>query len=84
MNQHHEHMRQAAEIARLTAQVQQAKDEAQFALIRLNHEANQKKYLQEVLKQIGDLAHDKSTGPAVPDTLWEIRQLAYDAFKENF
>ena len=33
----------------------------------------------EALQAIGDLAHDRSTGPAVPDVLWEIRSMAYDA-----
>jgi hypothetical protein len=31
------------------------------------------------LSHIADLAHDKSTGPAVPDTLWEIRNIAQEA-----
>ena len=30
------------------------------------------------LKEIGDYAHDRSTGPAVPDALWTIREMAYD------
>ena len=30
-----------------------------------------------ILFDIGDLAHDASTGPAVPDTYWEIREMAY-------
>ena len=34
--------------------------------------------LNEILRQIGDIAHDASTGPAVPDLLWEIRGIAYD------
>lgn len=29
------------------------------------------------LTSIGDLAHDTSTGPAVQDTYWEIRSMAY-------
>jgi hypothetical protein len=33
--------------------------------------------LESVLRQIGDFAHDKSTGPAVPDALWEVRGMAY-------
>lgn len=33
--------------------------------------------LQARLTAIGDLAHDKSTGPAVPDVLWEIRSMAH-------
>jgi len=35
--------------------------------------------LTDVLAQIGDYAHDKSTGPAVPDALWTVRAMAYDA-----
>lgn len=31
------------------------------------------------LRTIGDYAHDHSTGPAVPDALWEIRSMAYTA-----
>lgn len=38
--------------------------------------------LSEVLRQIGDYAHDHSTGPAVPDALWEVRSMAYEAIKE--
>lgn len=30
------------------------------------------------LKDIGDWSHDRSTGPAIPDDLWEIRRMAYD------
>lgn len=39
--------------------------------------------LSTALRHIAELAHDKSTGPAVPDTLWEIRNLAYDALLEH-
>ena len=35
--------------------------------------------LEAVLLDIGNYAHDRSTGPAVPDDLWEIRRMAYDA-----
>lgn len=34
--------------------------------------------LEALLKDIGDYAHDNSTGPAVPDALWTIRGMAYD------
>lgn len=37
------------------------------------------KCLREVLQGIGDYAHERSTGPAVPDPLWEVREMAYDA-----
>lgn len=35
--------------------------------------------LVDALNEIGDYAHDRSTGPAVPDALWEIRGMAYVA-----
>lgn len=35
--------------------------------------------LVAALNEIGDYAHDCSTGPAVPDALWEIRRMAYEA-----
>jgi hypothetical protein len=34
--------------------------------------------LESRLKEIGDFAHDRSTGPAVPDALWEVRAMAYE------
>lgn len=34
--------------------------------------------LETLLKDIGNYAHDHSTGPAVPDALWTIRKMAYD------
>lgn len=36
--------------------------------------------LEEALREIGDFAHSNSTGPSVPDALWEVRTMAYDAF----
>jgi len=36
----------------------------------------------EALREIGDFAHDKSTGPVVPDALWEIRSMAYAAMED--
>ncbi|KSW22640.1 MULTISPECIES: hypothetical protein [unclassified Pseudomonas] len=38
----------------------------------------------EMLARIGDFAHDKSAGPAVPDALWEIRSMAYSAVRIGF
>ena len=35
-------------------------------------------HLRSTLNQIYELSHHASTGPAVPDTLWEIRQLAVE------
>ena len=33
--------------------------------------------LNDLLTEIGNKSHDASTGPALPDTLWEIRAMAY-------
>ena len=30
------------------------------------------------LHDIGDYAHEHSTGPAVPDALWTVREMAYE------
>ncbi len=48
----------------------------------LNHIPDAKK-MANALQEIGDFAHDKSTGPAVPDALWEIRSMAYNALVEQ-
>jgi hypothetical protein len=32
----------------------------------------------ERLREIGDYAHEHSTGPAVPDALWTVREMAYE------
>jgi hypothetical protein len=37
--------------------------------------------LMQALREIGDFAHDKSTGPAAPDALWDIRAMAYAAME---
>jgi hypothetical protein len=34
--------------------------------------------LRERLNEIAEYAHEHSTGPAVPDSLWEIRRMAYE------
>ena len=41
--------------------------------------AAQNQQLLAIIKDIGDFAHDRSTGPSVEDALWEVRRLAYDA-----
>jgi hypothetical protein len=33
---------------------------------------------EDLLIEIGDYAHNNSTGPAVPDALWEVRRMAYE------
>lgn len=37
-------------------------------------------YMEDVLKMIGDTAHDASCGPVGDDPYWTIRRLAYDAY----
>ena len=44
----------------------------------LEHTQAELEQLREALRRIHDLAHAKSTGPAVPDTLWEIRSIAQE------
>lgn len=39
--------------------------------------------LEEALSQIGAFAHDNSTGPAVPDAFWSIRDMAYRPFETS-
>ena len=40
--------------------------------------------LNDTLKEIGDFAHDHSTGPVVEDPLWEIRNMAYGGFVDIY
>ncbi len=42
-------------------------------------ETQKREQAEAALKDIGDFAHDRSTGPAVEDALWEIRRMAYEA-----
>jgi hypothetical protein len=43
----------------------------------LREEFAQKSDALATLREIGDFAHDRSTGPAVEDALWEVRNMAY-------
>jgi len=38
---------------------------------------NERDEISDLLHDIGNFAHDRSTGPAVPDALWEVRRMAY-------
>lgn len=49
---------------------------AQAEIERLREECDR---LHELLLDIGHYAHDHSTGPAVPDPLWAVREMAYGA-----
>lgn len=46
----------------------------------IDREANHARIteLETRLRDIGDIAHAQSTGPAEPDWLWQIRELAYE------
>ncbi len=44
----------------------------------LSDAVNEIDRLNRLLEAIGDYAHDHSTGPAVPDALWEVRRMAYE------
>lgn len=39
--------------------------------------------LEERLAEIGDFAHHQSTGPAIPDAFWSIRDMAYGAVETS-
>lgn len=39
--------------------------------------------LEEILVEIGEFAHAKSTGPAIPDEYWSIRDMAFRAFETS-
>lgn len=55
--------------------------EAQSSGLAQNHAAeaaNEIESLRQRLRDIGDYAHEHSTGPAVPDALWTVREMAYE------
>lgn len=60
--------------------------QASRAALKVENEALRKAFdeANEMLARIGDFAHDKSAGPAVPDALWEIRSMAYSAVRIDF
>ncbi len=45
-------------------------------LVRRRDAEREIDFLLAVLKDIGDFAHDRSTGPAVEDDLCEVRRMA--------
>lgn len=75
-----------AAIEAFAAKVRAAERENYTTLLHAYHQAcvdaanraNEIDRLHDRLRQIGDRANDASTGPAVPDVLWEIRGMAYD------
>lgn len=64
-----------AEAKRLNLRMLGTPEETRAALDAKDAEIDR---LHDLLLQIGGRAHDASTGPAVPDVLWEIRSMAYD------
>jgi len=61
------------------AQAMVAAERAESARLRhlLNLARDDYNTAAQRLQEIGDFAHDHSTGPAVPDALWEVRAMAY-------
>lgn len=62
----------------LLADLEAGKNVGREAAATLRQIIADRDQLQGRLKDIGDFAHDRSTGPTVPDDLWEIRRMAYD------
>lgn len=56
----------------------QAKDDGQRMEAKLRENESRIEELESLLKQIGDFAHSRSTGPVLPDDLWEVRMMAYE------
>ena len=54
-------------------------DYDRFALYIKDCESTLEKFAvyEDLLIEIGDFAHNESTGPSVPDALWKIREMAY-------
>lgn len=44
---------------------------------RLKEMEEEIKRLNDLLIEIGDYAHEHSTGPTVPDAMWTVRRMAY-------
>lgn len=59
----------------------QARLDASDKLLR--EEFAQRQDALATLRDIGDFAHDRSTGPAVEDALWEVRRMAYELLTPN-
>jgi len=59
----------------------QARLDASDELLR--EEFAQRQDALATLREIGDFAHDRSTGPAVEDALWEVRRMAYELLTPN-
>jgi hypothetical protein len=53
------------------------------ALPGLLESAKRVEQLETLLTEIGNYAHDQSTGPAVPDEFWSIRDMAYSGLETS-
>jgi len=49
-----------------------------LSLVQLRELKSRVEELETRLRDIGDIAHAQSTGPADVDWLWRIRELAYE------
>jgi len=49
----------------------------QALMLRVVELNNEIEIVRDEMRKIGDYAHENSTGPAVPDALWDVRRMAY-------
>lgn len=59
-------------------QNRQLKEGLQGLNERIREAEQQRDVLLKALQSIQEYAHDHSTGPAVPDALWEVRRMAME------
>jgi hypothetical protein len=52
--------------------------DAAAEVLRLREENDRLSHYESLVIEIGNFAHDISTGPAIPDDLWEVRRMAYE------
>lgn len=61
----------------LEAELKSTRERLSISDELLREEFAQKSDALAVLREIGDFANDRSTGPSVEDDLWEVRNMAY-------
>ncbi|MFA6125491.1 hypothetical protein [Sphingomonas sp.] len=69
---------QAAEIERLKVELDATKKRLDKSDELLRDEFAQKQDALATLRAIAEYSHERSTGPAVEDALWEVRRMAYE------
>ena len=61
---------------KLIKRILQKHDETAIDVMR--EQVQRIELLENRLREIAEYAHNESTGPAIPDALWEIREQAYE------